>query len=199
LVLLGFILFAAPWIEMIPLAALVGIMFIVVIGTFEWASFQIIRGINKEDAVVLFLVTAITVISDLAIAVIVGVIVSALVFAWKHAKHIEAKTHVDQDGWKVYALQGPLFFGSVLYFKSLFDPQNDPDDVVIDFQGSRVWDSSGVDAIDGLADKYKELGKKLHIRHISPECRELMTKAQEYVEMNLNEDPRYHIASDKLG
>lgn len=199
LVLLGFILFAAKWIEMIPLAALVGVMFIVVIGTFEWASFRIIRGVNKEDAFVLFLVTAVTVISDLAIAVIVGVIVSALVFAWKHAKHIQVKSHIDKDGWKVYELEGPLFFGSVLYFKSLFDPQNDPQDVVIDFNQSRVWDSSGVDAIDGLADKYQEQGKKLHIRHISPECRDLMTKAQEYVEMNLNEDPRYHIMSDKLG
>ena len=199
LVLLGFILFAAPLIEMVPLAALVGVMFIVVIGTFEWASFRIIRGVNKEDAFVLFLVTAVTVIADLAIAVIVGVIVSALVFAWKHAKHISAKTHTDDDGWKVYELQGPLFFGSVSYFKDLFDPQNDPQEVVIDFNDSRVWDSSGVDAIDSLADKYQEQGKKLHIRHISSECRALMTKAQGYVEMNLNEDPRYKIATDKLG
>ncbi|GAC09939.1 SulP family inorganic anion transporter [Paraglaciecola chathamensis] len=199
LVLLGFILFAAPLIEMIPLAALVGVMFIVVIGTFEWASFRIIRGVNKEDAFVLFLVTAVTVIADLAIAVVVGVIVSALVFAWKHAKHISAKTHTDDDGWKVYELQGPLFFGSVSYFKDLFDPQNDPQDVVIDFNESRVWDSSGVDAIDSLADKYQQQGKKLHIRHISAECRALMNKAQGYVEMNLNEDPRYKIATDKLG
>ncbi|MGY0582434.1 MAG: SulP family inorganic anion transporter [Paraglaciecola chathamensis] len=199
LVLLGFILFAAPLIEMIPLAALVGVMFIVVIGTFEWASFRIIRGVNKEDAFVLFLVTAVTVIADLAIAVVVGVIVSALVFAWKHAKHISAKTHTDDDGWKVYELQGPLFFGSVSYFKDLFDPQNDPQDVVIDFNESRVWDSSGVDAIDSLADKYLQQGKKLHIRHISAECRALMNKAQGYVEMNLNEDPRYKIATDKLG
>ncbi|MEP1553700.1 MAG: SulP family inorganic anion transporter [Paraglaciecola sp.] len=198
-VLLGFILFAAPLIEMIPLAALVGVMFIVVIGTFEWASFKIIRGVNKEDAFVLFLVTAVTVIADLAIAVIVGVIVSALVFAWKHATHINARTHNDEDGWKVYELDGPLFFGSVLHFKELFDPQNDPQDVVIDFKESRVWDSSGVDAIDSLAGKYQEVGKKLHIRHISPECRQLMTKAQKYVEMNLNEDPRYHVASNKLG
>ncbi|MDN4504431.1 SulP family inorganic anion transporter [Alteromonadaceae bacterium BrNp21-10] len=198
LVLLGFILFAAPLIEMIPLAALVGVMFIVVIGTFEWASFRIIRGINKEDAFVLFLVTAITVAADLAVAVVVGVIVSALVFAWKHATHINARTHEDEDGWKVYELDGPLFFGSVLHFKDLFDPENDPQDVVIDFNESRIWDSSGIDAIDNLADKYLLLGKKLHIRHISPECRDLLSKAQEYVEMNVNEDPRYHIATDKL-
>jgi len=159
---------------MVPLAALVGVMFIVVIGTFEWASFRIIRSINKEDAFVLFLVTAVTVIADLAIAVVVGVIVSALVFAWKHATHIHARNHTDDDGWKVYELEGPLFFGSVLHFKDLFDPQ----DVVIDFKESRVWDSSGIDAIDSLADKYKEQGKKLHIRHISPECRELMSNAR---------------------
>ncbi|WP_416306655.1 SulP family inorganic anion transporter [Neptunicella sp. SCSIO 80796] len=198
LVLLVFILFAAPLIEMIPLAALVGVMFVVVIGTFEWASFRIVRGVNKEDAFVLFLVTAITVAADLAIAVVVGVIVSALVFAWKHATHIVARTHTDDDGWKVYELDGPLFFGSVLHFKDLFDVANDPQDVVIDFNESRIWDSSGIDAIDGLADKYKSVGKKLHIRHVSQECRDLLSKAQDYVEMNVNEDPRYHIATDRL-
>jgi hypothetical protein len=155
--------------------------------------------VSSTDALLTVGQKAVTVIADLAIAVVVGVIVSALVFAWKHAAHIHARTHTDDDGWKVYELDGPLFFGSVLHFKDLFDPQNDPQDVVIDFNDSRVWDSSGIDAIDGLADKYKEQGKKLHIRHISPECRQLMTKAQEYVEMNLNEDPRYHIATDKLG
>lgn len=198
IVLLGFILFAAPLIEMVPLAALVGVMFVVVIGTFEWASFRIVRGINKEDAFVLFLVTAVTVAADLAIAVVVGVIVSALVFAWKHATHIAARTHTDEDGWKVYELDGPLFFGSVLHFKDLFDTANDPQDVVIDFNESRIWDSSGIDAIDSLADKYKAVGKKLHIRHVSKECRDLLSKAQDYVEMNVNEDPRYHIATDKL-
>ena len=199
LVLLAFILFAAPLIEMIPLAALVGVMFVVVIGTFEWASFRIIRGVNKEDAFVLFLVTFVTVIADLAVAVVVGVIVSALVFAWKHATHVIARTHTDKDGWKVYDLDGPLFFGSVTHFRDLFDPQNDPDDVVIDFNESRIWDSSGIDALDGLADKYEQYGKKLHIRHISPECRGLLVKANKYVEINMNEDPRYKVASDKLG
>jgi len=199
LVLLGFILFAAPLIEMVPLAALVGVMFVVVIATFEWASFRIVRGVNKEDAFVLFLVTGVTVIADLAIAVVVGVIVSALVFAWKHATHIMAKNYTDDDGWKVYDLEGPLFFGSVTHFREIFDPQNDPSDVVIDFKESRIWDSSGIDALDGLADKYKEQGKKLHIRHISPECRVLLKKAGEYVEINVNEDPRYRVASDTLG
>lgn len=199
LVLLGFILFAAPLIEMIPLAALVGVMFVVVIGTFEWASFRIIRGVNKEDAFVLFLVTSITVIADLAIAVIVGVIVSALVFAWKHAAHINAKQHTDKDGWKVYDLEGPLFFGSVSHFKDIFSPQTDPQDVVIDFKDSRIWDSSGLDALDSLASKYQANGKTLHIRHISPECKRLLSEASRYVEINVNEDPRYRVATDKLG
>ncbi len=199
LVLLGFILFAAPLIEMVPLAALVGVMFVVVIATFEWASFRIIRGVNKEDAFVLFLVTAVTVIADLAIAVVVGVIVSALVFAWKHARHIAVKSHIDNDGWKVYELEGPLFFGSVSHFKDLFDVANDPEDVVIDFRDSRIWDSSGIDALDTLADKYEQNGKKLHIRHISKECRGLLRKAGKFVEMNVNEDPRYRVATDELG
>lgn len=199
LVLLGFILFAAPLIEMIPLAALVGVMFVVVIGTFEWASFRIIRGVNKEDAFVLFLVTGITVVADLAVAVIVGVIVSALVFAWKHATHMMARSHTDDDNWKVYELEGPLFFGSVSHFKDIFDVQNDPQDVVIDFNDSRIWDSSGIDALDNLADKYQQNGKTLHIRHISAECRVLLRKANRYVEINVNEDPRYKVATDKLG
>ena len=197
-VLLAFILFLAPWIELIPLAALVGVMFMVVLGTFEWASFRIFRGANKEDAFVLLLVTGVTVIADLAIAVIVGVIVSALVFAWKHASHISARTHIDDEGWKVYELDGPLFFGSVSYFRNLFEVDTDPSDVVIEFKDSRIWDSSGIDALDGLADKYQKAGKKLHIRHISPECRTLLNKAQKFVEINVNEDPRYKIATDKL-
>lgn len=198
LVLLGFILFAAPLIEMIPLAALVGVMFVVVIATFEWASFRIVRGVNKEDAFVLFLVTGVTVIADLAIAVVVGVIVSALVFAWKHARHIAASSYIDSDGWKVYELEGPLFFGSVTNFKDLFSISNDPEHVVIDFKESRIWDSSGIDALDTLADKYEMQGKKLHIRHISDECRSLLRKADKYVEINVNEDPRYRVATDKL-
>ncbi|QTH64646.1 SulP family inorganic anion transporter [Psychrosphaera ytuae] len=197
-VLLAFILFLAPWIELIPLAALVGVMFMVVLGTFEWASFRILRGANKEDAFVLILVTGVTVIADLAIAVIVGVIVSALVFAWKHASHINAKTRIDEEGWKVYELDGPLFFGSVSYFRDLFKVDQDPEHVVIEFKESRIWDSSGIDALDGLADKYQKAGKKLHIRHISPECRSLLNKAQKFVEINVNEDPRYKVATDKL-
>lgn len=198
MVLLGFILFAASFIEMIPLAALVGVMFMVVLGTFEWASFRIIRGVNKEDAIVLLLVTGVTVAADLAIAVIVGVIVSALVFAWKHAQHIGANTYIDDEGWKVYELNGPLFFGSITAFRDLFDIKNDPTDVVIEFKDSRIWDSSGIDALDGLTDKYDKAGKNLHIRHISAECRELLNQAKTHVEIDVKDDPRYKVATDKL-
>lgn len=199
LVLLGFILFAAGLIEMIPLAALVGVMFMVVLGTFEWASLRMFRKIPMSDAFIIVLVSVITVFADLAIAVIIGVIVSALVFAWKHAQHIEAKTSIDEQGAKIYALRGPLFFGSVANFKELFTPEDDPEHVVIEFARSRVSDHSGIEALDSLAEKYNALGKKLHIRHLSPECIELLEKAGDLCEVNVLEDPNYHVASDKLG
>lgn len=199
LVLLGFILFAAGLIEMIPLAALVGVMFMVVLGTFEWASLRMFRKIPMSDAFIIVLVSVITVFADLAIAVIVGVIVSALVFAWKHAQHIEAKTTIDEQGAKIYALRGPVFFGSVANFKELFTPEEDPEHVVIEFARSRVSDHSGIEALDSLAEKYNSLGKKLHIRHLSPECIQLLEKAGDLCEVNVLEDPDYHVASDKLG
>lgn len=199
LVLLGFILFAAGLIEMIPLAALVGVMFMVVLGTFEWASLRMFRKIPMSDAFIIVLVSVITVFADLAIAVIIGVIVSALVFAWKHAQHIEAKTTIDEQGAKIYALRGPLFFGSVANFKELFTPEEDPEHVVIEFARSRVSDHSGIEALDSLAEKYNSLGKKLHIRHLSPECIQLLEKAGDLCEVNVLEDPDYHVASDKLG
>ncbi|NTS75582.1 SulP family inorganic anion transporter [Catenovulum sp. SM1970] len=198
LVLLGFILFAASLIEMIPLAALVGIMFMVVLGTFEWSSLRIMRKIPATDAFIIILVSGVTVIYDLAVAVIIGVIVSALVFAWKHAKHIHAETSVDKDGQKVYELRGPLFFGSVSHFKELFDPINDPEHVVIEFQRSKISDHSGIEALDSLADKYKAQNKQLHIRHLSPECRQLLKRAGNMCEVNVLEDPNYHVATDKL-
>jgi SulP family sulfate permease len=197
--LLIFILFASSLIEMIPLAALTGVMFIVVIGTFEWSSFRIMGKIPRADAFVLILVSAVTVATDLAIAVIVGVIVSALVFAWEHAKHINVKVYVDDKGTKVYEVNGPLFFGSVHSFLELFDAKNDPDDVVVEFQNSRVGDHSGLEAIDTLAERYLNAGKTLHIRHLSPECRKLLHKAGNLVEVNVIEDPTYHVAVDELG
>ncbi|BFM14608.1 SulP family inorganic anion transporter [Maricurvus nonylphenolicus] len=198
LVLLAFILFGAQYIEMIPLAALVGIMFMVVLGTFEWSSFRIMGKIPFTDAFIIVLVSGITVVFDLAIAVIVGVIVSALVFAWKHAQHIQADTYEDENGWKVYDLRGPVFFGSVSNFKELFDPKGDPEDVVIEFRRSRISDHSGIEALDGLAEKYQAQGKKLHLRHLSPECRQLLTKAGDLCEVNVLEDPKYRVATDVL-
>ena len=198
LFLLAFILFASGLIEQIPLAALTGVMFMVVIGTFEWSSFRILGKVPKADAFVVILVSGVTVFTDLAIAVVVGVIVSALVFAWQHAKHIDIKGYVDKKGSKVYELHGPLFFASVRNFQELFSPKDDPDDVIIEFQHSRVVDHSAIEAIDTLADRYLKLGKTLHLRHLSPECRLLLKKAGDLVEVNYLEDPKYHVADDAL-
>tara|TARA_B100000700_G_scaffold161567_1_gene178924 strand:- start:1529 stop:3085 length:1557 start_codon:yes stop_codon:yes gene_type:complete len=199
LMLLAFILFAASYIEMVPLAALVGVMFMVVIGTFEWSSFRIMRKVPKSDAFVIFLVSAVTVATDLAIAVCVGIIVSALVFAWQHAKHIYTESYIDEEGSKVYELHGPLFFGSVKNFIELFDVKNDPKDVIVEFKHSRVADHSAIEAIDNLAEKYTKQGKTLHLRHVSPDCKQLLHKARDLVEINVIEDPKYRVASDKLG
>jgi SulP family sulfate permease len=196
--LLVFILFAHDLIEQIPIAALVGVMFIVVIGTFEWSSFRIIKKVPRSDAFILILVSGVTVATDLAIAVVVGVIVSALVFAWEHASHIKVKTNINDIGGKVYELDGPLFFASVKNFGDLFDPKNDPDDVVVEFQNSRVYDHSAIEAIDSLAERYLAEGKRLHLRHLSQECRTLLKKAGNLVEVNVIEDPKYYVADDKL-
>ncbi|QDP00582.1 SulP family inorganic anion transporter [Thalassotalea sp. PS06] len=198
LALLGFILFASGLIEMIPLAALVGVMFIVVIGTFEWSSFRIIGKIPKTDAFVLVLVSGVTVISDLAVAVVVGVIVSALVFAWEHAKHVVVNRSTDENGWTVYEVNGPLFFGAISSFLDQFDISNDSQDVIVEFKNSRVADHSAIEAIDTLAERYIAKGKTLHLRHLSPECKLLLKKAGDLVEVNYIEDPNYHVATDKL-
>ena len=197
--LLVFILFASSLIEMIPLAALIGVMFIVVIGTFEWSSFRILGKIPKSDALILILVSGVTVLTDLAVAVVVGVIVSALVFAWEHAKHILVESREDHKGSTVYAVTGPLFFGSVTSFLEHFDPTQANDDVVIDFARSRVADHSGLEAIDTLADRYLNAGKTLHLVHLSAECRKLLHKARGMVEVNVIEDPKYFVAEDTLG
>ncbi len=196
--LLSFILFGYKLIEAVPLAALVGVMFVVVMGTFEWSSLRVIGKVPRSDVFVLVLVSAVTVATDLAVAVVVGVIVSALVFAWEHAKHIEVKDYIDDNGSRVYELSGPLFFGSVKNFRDFFHPETDPDDVIIEFQDSRVVDHSAIEAIDNLAEKYIRAGKTLHLRHLSPECRDVLKKAGDLVEVNVMEDPRYHIADDEL-
>jgi SulP family sulfate permease len=198
LFLLAFILVGSSLIEMIPVAALVGVMFIVVLGTFEWASFRLLGKIPLADTFVGILVAVVTVLTDLAIAVIVGVIVSALVFAWEHAKQMQAKAFVNEDGVKIYELQGPLFFGSVHAFNNIFDPHKDPDHVIIDFYDSRVADHSGIEAIDALAERYQRLGKKLQLKSLSEECRILLNKAGDLVEVNLLADPKYHVADDRL-
>ncbi|MCF1428222.1 MAG: SulP family inorganic anion transporter [Shewanella sp.] len=198
LALLTFILFGAAFIEIIPLAALVGVMFMVVLGTFEWASFKMMRKVPRCDAFVIVLVTVVTVFTDLAFAVFVGVIVSALVFAWQHAKHIAVKTHINSQGWKIYELQGPLFFGSTANFLELFDAQNDPQEVIVDFGHSRVADHSALEAIDTLAERYTAVGKRLHLRHLSADCAKVLKKAAGLVEVNLLEDPSYRVADDKL-
>lgn len=198
-VLLLLILFGSQLIEIIPLAALVGIMFMVVLGTFEWSSLRLINKIPRSEVFIIVLVSGVTVAYDLAIAVIVGVIVSALVFAWDHAKKIYADTSVDEKGQKVYDLRGPIFFGSVANFKELFDVENDPKDVVIEFKRSRVADHSAIEAIDGLAEKYRSKGKVLHLRHLSEDCRLLLKNAGNLCEVNVLEDPNYRVADNLLG
>ncbi len=199
LFLLSFIMFASELISEIPLAALVGVMFMVVVGTFEWSSFRILGKIPKSDAFILISVSAITVITDnLAIAVGIGVVIAALVFAWNHAKHITVNITRDNEDSKVYELHGPLFFGSVHNFQELFDPKNDPDDVVVEFKFSRVSDHSAIEAIDTLAERYLSADKRLHLRHVSPECRKLLRKAGGLCEVNVIEDPTYHVADDNL-
>lgn len=196
LFLLSFILFASHWIEMIPVAALVGVMFMVVIATFEWSSFRIIRQIPPSDAFVIVLVSAVTVMTDLAIAVVVGVIFSALVFAWQTARHIYVEVAEETDKRKVYVLHGQLFFASISEFKDLFNPKQDPADVVIDFKHSRVWDHSALEAIDSLADRYIRNGTRLHLRHLSPDCQDLLYKAGSLIEPDEDGDPHYRVVVD---
>ncbi len=199
--LLCFILFGAPLIEQIPLAALVGVMFMVVIGTFAWSSFRILNKIPISDAIVLIAVSAITVWQDLAIAVIAGVIISALVFAWKSATMIRARKRVKEDGTKVYEIWGPLFFGSSQTFSSKFDIKNDPQKIEIDFIESKVTDHSGIEAIRNVANKYLDLGKEVKLTHLSPDCIVLMLKAnpkfKEVIETSID-DPRYHVVTDMM-
>ncbi|MEX0741834.1 MAG: STAS domain-containing protein, partial [Phycisphaeraceae bacterium] len=183
-----------------PMAALVGVMFMVVIGTFEWASLRMMRKVPASDMLVMIVVTAVTVLlHNLALAVLIGVIMSALMFAWKHATHLDADVQFNEHGAKIYQLHGPLFFASVTSFRNLFDPANDPDDVVVDFYYSRVYDQSALEAINALAERYTKSDKRLHLRHLSPECQVLLDRAQDLVEVNVSEDPNYHVSTDRLG
>jgi len=198
LFLLIFIMFASGLIAMVPVAALVGLMFMVVIGTFEWGSFNLLNKVPREDSFVGILVAVVTVFTNLATAVIVGVIATALVFAWKQARHIYLISETRENGVRVHRVHGPLFFASAHRFSELFDPENDADDVYIDCAMSRIADHSAIEAIDNLAERYKAAGKNLHLIHLSPECRDLLNTAAELVEVNIKEDPKYHVADDKL-
>lgn len=197
--LLIFILFGSAYIELVPIAALTGIMFMVVIGTFAWSSLRIINKIPKSDALVLIAVSVITVVCDLAIAVFVGIIMSALVFSWENALRIRARKKFKEDGTKVYEIWGPLFFGSTKMFVSKFDVKGDPENVEIDFIESRVSDYSGVEAILSVVEKYETAGKQIRLKHLSCDCKKLLNKAsKKYKSIILNEidDPRYHVVAD---
>ncbi len=201
--LLCFVLFASSYIEMVPIAALIGVMFMVVIGTFAWSSFRILKKIPLSDAFVLILVSGLTVIFDLAIAVLAGVIVSALVFSWENARRIRAKKTLREDGTKVYEIWGPLFFGSISTFNEKFDVKADPKEVEIDFIESRVTDFSGIEAIYNLVMRYEKAGKNITLKHLSEDCKALLNKASDKFENHIIEDiddPRYHVMAnpDKL-
>ena len=199
LALLAFILFASNLIEQVPIAALVGVMFMVVIGTFAWSSFRIMNKIPFADVVVLILVSTVTVFFDLAIAVVSGVIVSALVFSWENAKRIRARKRIKPDGTKTYEIWGPLFFGSISAFNQKFDVKNDPDAIEIDFVESRVSDHSAIEAIFNLVNKYNSAGKTIKLKHLSQDCKVLLYKSSPLfkdVIIEAIDDPRYHLAEN---
>jgi len=196
LALLAFIVFGSNYIEQVPIAALVGVMFMVVFGTFAWSSFTVWNKVPFSDLFVIVLVTALTVIFDLAIAVLAGVVVSSLVFSWENAKRIRARKKIDEYGVKHYEIYGPLFFGCIELFNSKFDVQNDPDEVIIDFKESRIMDQSAIECINKLAEKYLKNGKNIHLLHLSADCTRLIKKAEKICEVNLLEDPNYFVAID---
>lgn len=196
--ILVIILVGAPFIEKIPMAALVGVMMMVAISTFQWVSIRIVNKMPKSDIFVGMTVALITIVlHNLALAVLVGVIIAALVFAWDNAKRIRARKHIDENGIKHYEIFGPLFFGSVMNFTEKFDPANDPEQVVIDFKESRVVDMSAIDALDKLSKKYNELNKKLHLKHLSEDSIKLLKNAEAVIEVNIHEDPTYKVMPEK--
>ena len=195
LFLLAFILVGSSIIELIPLAALVGVMFMVVIGTFAWNSLKILRKVPLTDAFVIVLVTVVTVMEDLAVAVVVGVIVSALAYAWNNARRIHANTYETTEGALVYQVQGPLFFGSASGFIEMFDVDKDPLEVIVDFADSRVVDQSALQAIEAIAIKYEAKGKRLQLRHLTHDCHRLLTNAGHLI-VDSDDDPDYEVATD---
>lgn len=197
--LLLFIMICAPVIEQVPMAALTGVMIMIAVGTFEWVSFRMIGKMPKHDIFVGILVAAITVLMhNLALAVLTGVIISALVFAWESARRIRARKYIDENGAKHYEIYGPLFFGSIAAFNEKFDVPNDPKEIFVDFKDSRVADMSGIEALNKLTERYHKAGKKLHLVHLSSDCRQLLQNAENLIDVNITEDPTYHVVSDKL-
>jgi SulP family sulfate permease len=196
--ILVIILVGAPVIDRVPMAALVGVMMMVAIGTFEWMSFKVINKMPRQDIIIGILVAVITIwLHNLALAVLIGVIISALVFAWESSKRIRATTHTDADGSKHYEIFGPLFFGSVANFNELFDVAHDPALVIIDFKHSRVFDMSGIDALNKLTEKYSNANKRLQLKHLSDDCRRLLKNADEIIQVNIIEDPVYRVATER--
>ncbi|RIV70822.1 SulP family inorganic anion transporter [Flagellimonas aequoris] len=199
LMLLVFIMFGSSLIEKVPMAALTGLMIMVALGTFEWASLKTFRRMPKSDVLVMVLVTLVTVfLHNLALAVLVGVIISALVFAWDNAKRIRARKYVDEEGIKHYEIYGPLFFGSTTLFAEKFDVLNDPEEVIIDFAESRLVDMSAIEAVNKITERYRKVGKKLHLKHLSKDCQRLLANADDIIEVNVLEDPTYKVVVDKI-
>jgi SulP family sulfate permease len=197
--LLVFIMYGANWVGKLPMAALTGLMMMVAIGTFEWASLKTFKRMPKSDILVMVLVTLVTVIlHNLALAVIIGVVIAALVFAWDNAKRIRARKYIDENGVKHYEIYGPLFFGSVAAFNEKFDVKNDPEEVIIDFAESRVADMSAIEALNKITERYRKAGKKIHLKHLSPDCRKLLKDAEDLIDVNVMEDPTYKVAVDEL-
>jgi len=197
LMLLVFIMFGSGLIERVPMAALTGLMIMVALGTFEWASLKTFRRMPKSDVLVMVLVTLVTIfLHNLALAVLVGVIISALVFAWDNAKRIRARKSIDDEGVKHYEIYGPLFFGSTTLFAEKFDVLNDPDEVVIDFKESRLVDMSAIEAVNKMTERYRKVGKKVHLKHLSRDCRRLLANADDIIEVNVLEDPTYKVVVD---
>jgi sulfate permease, SulP family len=199
IMLLIFIMLGADLIEMLPMAALTGLMIMVAIGTFEWASFRAFNKMPKSDIFVMLVVTVVTaVLHNLALAVLIGVIIAALVFAWDNARRIRARKSIDSDGVKHYEIYGPLFFASVTAFNEKFEVLTDPDEVIIDFAESRVVDMSAIEALNKITERYQKLGKKVHLKHLSADCRNLLQNAEEIIDVNVLEDPTYKIVVDKI-
>lgn len=199
LTILIIILVGAPIIELVPMAALTGVMIMVAIGTFEWASFKVFTKMPKADILVMVIVTLITIfLHNLALAVLVGVIISALIFAWESAKRIRARKHIDEKGVKHYELYGPLFFGSTTAFAEKFDVNNDPNEIIIDFAESRISDMSAIDAVNKITERYAKLGKTVHLKHLSSDCIDLLKNAEAIIDVNILEDPTYKVAVEKV-